>query len=437
MGGWQCACTKTRTSRRVGDSRLAEWTRRVDRRRFLRTGILGGAAFLGAPLLNFGRVRLFGQGTVQVSTRAADLVLGSRVIDMLALLTLDWPRLFRWQTGQAAFAEPDFRRLEISGIDVFHPAVETMSADPRAGALAWLAGWQRLAASQGCFVGLVDSIATLEALRRQGKLGIIVGFQNSSHFRNAMDVATFYRHGQRLSQLTYNTQNALGSGCYEARDHGLTAHGASVVAAMDQVGMAIDVSHCGERTAIDAVVASRRPVLITHGNCKALVPGQPRCRSDRLIRAVAAGGGVIGITVVRAFVSPARRPSIDHLLDHFDHVAKVAGVEHVGLGSDVDVDAVDPRTRRLNPFYDLVGLDPVARVFQIADGLLGRGWSEAAVKLVLGGNFDRALRAIWGDAPPAPNPGARDPFCPARSRRVPPVRERRDVLAGTPPGRVS
>jgi membrane dipeptidase len=385
-------------------------------------------------MLNFGRFRLYADSPAQVSGRAADLVLGTRVIDMLSLLTFDWPLLFRWQNAQAAFREPDFRNLEISGIDVFHPAVDTMSGDPRAGALAWVRGWRRLLDSQGCFLGLVDSPAALAAAGRAGKIGIVIGFQNASHFSTAADVEFFYRLGQRVSQLTYNERNALGSGCYEARDAGLTAFGARVVTEMNRLGMAIDVSHCGELTALDAVVASRQPVLITHGNCKALVPAQPRCRSDALIRAVAKNGGVMGITMVRAFVGTRRRsPTVDDVLDHFDHVARIAGVEHVGLGSDVDVTALDPRTRRINPFYDIVGLDPVARVFQIADGLLARGWSEAAVRLVLGGNFERVLGDIWR-RPEAPVQAvARDPFCPAPSRRVPPVRERRELYAEREP----
>ncbi len=402
----------------------------MDRRNFLRLGAVGTAALLGAPMLNFGRFRLRAANPAQVSSRAADLVFDSRVIDMLGLLTLDWPRLFRWQSGSELFAEQDFRRLEISGVDIFHPGVDTMSSDPRSGALAWLSGWDTLLSSQACFLGRADSVASIAALQRAGKLGVIIGFQNSSHFQTAADIDTFYRLGQRISQLTYNDQNALGSGCYETRDRGLTSFGSRVVSEMNTVGMAIDISHCGERTALDAIAASRQPVLVTHGNCKALVPGQPRCRSDAVLRALAVTGGVIGITVVRAFVSHDRQPSIEHVLDHFDHVAKLVGVEHVGLGSDVDVEAKQPTTGRLSPFYDIAGLDPVARVFQIADGLLRRGWSESAVRLVLGGNFERALGTIWGQAATPVPVARRDPFCPAPRRRVPTVRERDDLLAG-------
>ncbi|HKI86027.1 MAG TPA: membrane dipeptidase, partial [Thermoanaerobaculia bacterium] len=229
-------------------------------------------------------------------------------------------------------------------------------------------------------------------------------------------VAAFYELGQRVSQLTYNGRNRLGDGCYVRPDRGLTRFGQAVVGEMNRVGMAVDVSHCGERTSLDAIAASRMPVLVTHGNCKALVPGQRRCKSDAVIRRLARSGGVMGITMVRAFVSSAPNPTLGDLLDHFDHVANLVGPEHVGLGSDTDVTAVDPRTGRVRPFYKLRGLDPADRVFQIADGLLGRGWTRKDVKLVLGGNFARALAQIWH---PVSRNGLlreqrrRDPFCPA------------------------
>jgi len=125
----------------------------------------------------------------------------------------------------------------------------------------------------------------------------------------------------------------------------------------------------------------------------------------------------MGITVVRAFVSRKRTPTFSDLLDHFDHVARVAGVEHVGLGSDTDLTAVNPRTGRANPVYAIRGLDPGVRVFQIVDGLLRRGWGEDDVRLMLGGNFLRALAAILPDDPRQPLRSEetlrRDPFCPA------------------------
>lgn len=390
----------------------------MNRRYFLRSGALGGLALLGAPMLNFGRCHLYAQDRLEVATRAVDLVLGSTVVDMLALFTLDWSQLFRWQRSPELFAEADFRRLESTGVQIFHPAVETSARDSRDGALRWCRGWNRLIGGQGCFLARMDSGDSLARPPRTGQLGVLLGFQNSNHFASAADVETFHRLGQRVSQLTYNEKNRLGCGCYEKRDEGLTRFGAAVVGEMNRLGMAVDLSHCGERTSRDAIATSRRPVLITHANCKSLVPGQPRCKSDTVIRALAKGGGVMGITVVRAFVSRTRTPTIEDLLDHFDHVAKVAGIEHVGLGSDVDFAAIDPKTGRTNPFYAIRGLDLRARVFQIAEGLLRRGHTEADVRLVLGGNFVRVLSAVL--PPEAPSALAeRDPFCPAPRRTSP------------------
>jgi membrane dipeptidase len=125
--------------------------------------------------------------------------------------------------------------------------------------------------------------------------------------------------------------------------------------------------------------------------------------------------------VVRAFVG-AGSPTLDDLLDHFEHVAKIAGIEHVGLGSDADLASGASKDGVTQSFYAIRGLDPVARVFQIADGLLGRGYSERDVELVLGGNFLRALADIWPERSWSVVPPVvlrRDPFCPAPVRRPP------------------
>src|SRR3569833_2934531 len=108
--------------------------------------------------------------------------------------------------------------------------------------------------------------------------------------------------GQRLPQITYNSVNRLGAGCKALRDTGLTAWGTDVVARMNATGMAIAVSHCGERTSQDVIAASARPVLITHSNCRGIAPGVARCKSDGVLRAAARKGGVLGITSVRQFV---------------------------------------------------------------------------------------------------------------------------------------
>ena len=315
--------------------------------------------------------------------------------------------------------ESDFRRLEASGVNIFHPAVETSAQDPYAGALQWIQGWNLLLGSHACFLARVDSGDDLLELPRLGKLGVVIGFQNSNHFRTIADVAAFYGLGQRVSQLTYNETNTLGSGCYVASDLGLTAFGSEVVAEMNRLGMAVDISHCGDRTSREAIDASRQPVLATHANCQALVPHQPRCVPDDLIRRLARRGGVMGITAVRAFVGGSN-PGTERWLDHFEHVARLVGIEHVGIGSDVDLAARDPKTGQPIAFYTIAGLEPRWRVYQLADGLLRRGYGPADDQLVLGGNIRRALAEIWtagsGAGARRGREPRRDPFCPASHR---------------------
>jgi membrane dipeptidase len=172
-----------------------------------------------------------------------------------------------------------------------------------------------------------------------------------------------------------------------SHDRGLTAFGAELVVRMNSIGMAIDVSHCGQRTSLDVISSSKKPVLITHSNCRALAPGVARCKPDEVIRAAALKGGVLGITSVRQFVRANGPATIEDVLDHFDHAARLVGVEHVGLGSDFDLDA--------HPAYDIAGLNHSNRVHELTEGLLRRGYTSADVGLMLGGNFQRALQQIW------------------------------------------
>ncbi len=377
----------------------------MNRREFLRAGALAGAGLIAGPMINLGRFRLFADDRTVVSARAVELVGRSMVVDMLGLLTLDWPKLWSWQRDPAELKPADFQRLRASGVKVFHPAVEPNDPHPYKAAVDWLSGWSRLLDRRpDCFVR-VESGRDFQRVLAEGKVGVLVGFQSSDHFRTAADVASFHALGQRVSQLTYNARDRIGCGCFEAQDTGLTPYGAEVVAAMNRASMVVDVSHCSERTCLDAFAVSRQPVLITHSNCRTLA-ANPRCKSDTVIRAMAERGGVMGITAVAAFVSGRSPATLDELLDHFDHVARVAGVEHVGIGSDVASDALDPRTGRVPARYAVQGLPPARRVFDLTEGLIRRGYSDPAIELILGGNFQRVLTAIWGSGPAAPRVAA-------------------------------
>jgi membrane dipeptidase len=356
------------------------------RRAFLRKCVLSTGSVLAAPMLNIGRCRLYAGTGREYSVRTINLVGRSLVIDMLGLITLDWPRLRNWHSDPDAFQEKDFESLQESGITVFHPAVDLNKADAHAETRQWLTSWNRFIAAKPDKFAEVRQCSDLTEAKQNGRIGILLGMQNSDHFRSAADVADFYALGQRVSQLTYNGPNRIGDGCINRYDSGLTPFGDTIVRAMNESGMVIDVSHAGERTTLDTFEASSKPVLITHSNCKALTP-HPRCKSDAVIRAMAQQGGVMGITSIRAFVRRRGQATLSEALDHFDHVARLVGVEHVGIGSDTDL-ASHPRG------LDAAGLNTPRRIFDITEGLLRRGYKEADVELILGGNFRRVLGNI-------------------------------------------
>ena len=255
----------------------------------------------------------------------------------------------------------------------------------------------------------IDSKAALDRVNQSGKVGVLLGIQNSAHFRSADDVDLFHALGQRVSQLTYNSRNLIGNGSTERRDEGLSDFGVTIVERMNKVGMAVDVSHCGDRTTLDAFEVSKRPVLITHSNCRALVPNHPRVKTDEAIRRMAASGGVMGITGVRMFVKADEPTTIEHMLDHYDHVAKLVGVEHLGVGSDMDLDGYDDlpakENEQLRAAYkgsygfrekiDIEGVDHPQRMFDLTEGLIRRKYTDAQIEGILGGNFKRVLGQIW------------------------------------------
>lgn len=353
-------------------------------------------------MLNRGHYRLFADDSTEYSARAVELVGRSMVIDMLSLLTLDWPKLYGWQNSPSTFAETEFRKLKSSGVTVFHPAVDPQSAQPRAAALRWTYRWNNLLGAHPSWFQRIDGADDLKRVREEKKIGILVGFQNSDHFESVADVALFHGLGQRVSQLTYNAPNRLGVGCQQprTRDTGLTEYGSRIVQEMNRVGMVVDISHCSDRTSLDTIAVSRKPALVTHSNCRALV-AHPRCKSDAVIKQLAARGGVMGITVIPAFVRQGQPARVEDVLAHFDHVTRLVGVEHVGLGSDADLDAIDPRTRRTRPLYAIRGLQHARRTFEITEGLLRRGYRDQQIELILGGNFQRALTEIWNREPEA------------------------------------
>jgi membrane dipeptidase len=366
----------------------------VSRRSLLAAGVCSFAA----PFINRGQFSLFAKssgGGGSYSDVTIDIIRSSNVIDMMGLLTLNYPKVIGWAKNPATFTEADFQRLMESGTTVFHPAVGFTRGDVYTDSFRDITAWNLfLAAHADKFVRIV-SVHDLVKAKALGKIGVVVGLQNSSHFRTVNDVDKFYGLGQRVSQLTYD-DNAMGGGCSGFRNTGMTKYGGEVVARMNQLGMAVDISHCSDRTTLDTIDASTKPVLVTHSNCRHLVANSSRCKTDEAIRRMAAKGGVMGVTMVRSFVRPSGPTTVENVLDHIDHIVRIAGVEHAGLGTDVDLDGREVRKSPAAPrTSDLDGINYTRKIYDVTEGLVRRKYSRRDIELILGGNFKRALSAIW------------------------------------------
>jgi len=384
---------------------MKEQNHPVTRRNVLK----GVVAIVAAPMINRGRFRLFAGSSTEYSGKAIDLIGRATVIDMLSVLTLDFNKQSKWFKDPDTFTAADFQPYKESGINVFHPAVGMGGPNAYESVLQFFASWNGFLANGQDYFMRIDSVADLKRVKQSGKLGIILGVQNSEQFRRPDDVDFFRGLGQRVSQLTYNARNLIGNGSTERRDEGVSDFGVSIIERMNKVGMAVDVSHCGDRTTLDAFEISKKPVLITHSNCRALVPGHPRLKTDEAIKKVGEAGSVMGITGVRMFVKGDEPTTVEHVLDHFDHVRQLIGPEHLGVGSDIDLygyDAMPPElNKQLRAAYkgsygfrekiDIEGLNHPKRIFDLTEGLIRRKYSDADVEGILGGNFERVLSQIW------------------------------------------
>ena len=339
------------------------------------------------------------------SKRAIELVRGSVVVDMLAPIKIDFEPSF-YTKPLSLEMTADFRA---SGLGAIHHAVGSGGPNAKESALSFFAIWGNYVARNSHVLTGVDKFADILQAKKDGKVAVIMGLQNADHFFRSSDVKMFYELGQRCAQLTYNSQNRIGSGSTDRVDGGVSDFGASIIEEMNKVGMLVDVSHCGDRTTLDGIAISKKPIAITHSNCRALID-HPRVKTDEAIKAMAAKGGVMGITGVRNFVSKTDPTTIVNYADHIDHVVKLVGIDHVGIGTDSDLYGYDDTSPEMNKMLrgaykdsyafrekiDVDGFDHPLKMYDLVEELTRRKYSDANIKAVLGGNFQRLLTATWG-----------------------------------------
>lgn len=387
----------------------------ISRRAAIATIGAGLAGVVAAPAILRRRHQLFAQTATEYSSRAIKLVEETVVIDMLNQFRFsdfseNPPRNVRWLRSPGTFTKADYDVYRASGIRVFSLGSGPGNYDA---SIKFFADWNGFIAGYDEWFMRIDDVKDFARTKSSGRVGIMITCQTADHFRTTDDVATFFALGQRASQITYNATTRTGSGFLADTDVGLTEYGASLIKRMNEVGMAVDLSHCGDRTTLDALEAVRKPVIISHGSCRAVVPGHLRAKSDEMIKKVAASGGMMGIAFLRFIIRNEEPVTIEHALDHFDHAVKLVGVEHVGVGSDMDVvgnpnpvggpDNISsqPNFDRYNVHRDadgritIRGLDHTKRMYDLTEGFIRRKYSDANIKLILGGNWERTLGTIW------------------------------------------
>ncbi len=391
----------------------------MQRRDLLR--LAGGAVLssAAAPAFLRGRYSLGAQQPTQYSARTIRLMQESPVVDMLCQFAFPdnrdpgTPRADRWLQDPSTFTAADFEAFRGSGVKTLALG---RGADTYESSLRFMAEWNGFIASRPEWFIRVDDIDDLKSTRRDGRVGIMITTQNADHFRTAADVTTFHRLGQRLAQLTYNFQNRLGAGFLEHNDGGLSVFGHQIVETMQRVGMTVDLSHCADRTTLDGIAAATKPVVFTHAAARGLMPGYTRCKTDEAIKALAKNGGVMGMGLIRFMIRPEAPVTVEHVVDHIDYVVKLVGPDHIGIGSDLDMaglgspvpkpgesmtSASQPNFDRYNAYYaadggvHVDGMNHPKRVFDLVEAMGRRRYSDDTIRLVLGGNFIRAVGASW------------------------------------------
>ena len=290
-------------------------------------------------------------------------------------------------------------------------------ADDYAETIRSIAYWNGEIGAHPEHLSLIRRGADIADAKKTGRLGLIYGFQDATPFGDdARRLDEFWGLGVRVFQLTYNRRNLVGDGCLEPGDAGLSTFGRELVDKINTRRGLIDLSHSGRRTALEAIAASKRPVVISHTGCAALV-ARPRNKTDEELKAVADKGGVVGMYLM-PFLRLEGQPMAEDLIRHLDHAIKVCGEDHVAIGTDGMLPAVETTPAYQKMFKEFVAkriergiaapgesvdvynfvpdLNTPDRFDTLAALLAKRGYSDARIGKIVGGNFARVFGEVCG-----------------------------------------
>ena len=259
----------------------------------------------------------------------------------------------------------------------------------------------------------IFTVADIERAAEQDQVGLILGFQNTSALEaNLSYLQIFQALGVRVIQMTYNTQNLIGAGCYETTDSGLTDFGHEALAEMNRVGILADLSHVGKRTSHDVITHSERPVVYSHV-APAALKEHPRTKTDDELRFIADHGGLAGACLLPAFMAAGNDATLDDYVDLIEHMVNTMGEDHVAIGTDFTQghgktffewllrDKGYARMVTQASIKELMepvlprGLAEIAEFGNLTEAMVRRKWPEPRIRKILGGNWLRIFDEVW------------------------------------------
>ncbi|MFG1302618.1 dipeptidase [Xanthobacter autotrophicus] len=272
-----------------------------------------------------------------------------------------------------------------------------------------IAKWKKDFAVNADIISQVYTTEDILKAKAEGKTGIILGWQNTSGIEDRIEyLELFHELGVRIIQMTYNTQNYVGSGCYEGTDSGLSDFGHDVVAEMNRLGILCDLSHVGPKTSEGTIKASKKRVAYSH--ClPAGLKAHPRNKSDEQLRFIADKGGFIGVTMFPPFLAKGPEASVADYVEAMEYIINIAGEDIVGVGTDFTQGYGKPFFdwithdkgfgRKLTDFGAVInpeGFREIGDFPNLTAAMEARGWSTARIEKVMGQNWLQLLKDVWG-----------------------------------------
>ena len=322
------------------------------------------------------------------------------------MITIDGLQYSRWSAKI-------FNQMRDGGLDCVH--VTIAYHETALETLRNIGKWNQLFELHGDLITRVTSAKDVTDAREQGKTGVVYGFQNCSPIEDDFSlVEVFHTLGVRFMQLSYNNQSLLATGCYEQHDPGITRFGRQVIGEMNRVGMVVDMSHSAERSTLEAIEISERPIAITHANPSSFEPAL-RNKSDDVLKALGDSGGMLGFSLYPFHLKNGSDCSLEDFCTMIANTAELMGVDHIGIGSDLCQDQPDTvvewmRNGRWSKAKDFgegsasqSGFPAQPKWFSnsthyenIAQGLKSKGFNQEDVEKIMGLNWLRFFESSFG-----------------------------------------